>query len=254
MKLRVIANTEVWVDAMQEATDGVWEPQGSGYNGGSALAEFAGRACYQSWSRPNEATATNAGYLNHVLDVQHFSVVEHASVSFYVEDVSRSLTHELIRHRHMSFSQLSQRYVIAGGQREGNPVIPPLYRDSGDDHTVDIVLSAWQGAIRAYDMLIAEWMPRLVTQYGDVTKARKKAREAARCVLPNMTPTSLVVTANHRTWREFIAKRATVHADAEICEFAVAIYNELVKLEPNLYQDMTLTDAEDRKIVVVRGV
>src|SRR6478609_734635 len=79
--------------------------------GGQALAEFAGRACYQSWSKPNPATATNAGYLSHILEVGHLSVLEHGVVTFYFTGVSRSFTHELIRHRHFSYSQLSQRYV-----------------------------------------------------------------------------------------------------------------------------------------------
>ena len=46
-------------------------------DGGQALAEFAGPACYQSWSKPNPATATNAGYLRHILEVGHLSVLEH---------------------------------------------------------------------------------------------------------------------------------------------------------------------------------
>jgi thymidylate synthase (FAD) len=80
-------------------------------DGGQALVEFSGRACYQSWSRPNPATATNAGHLAHILEVGHLSVLEHGSASFYITGVSRSLTHELVRHRPFSPSQLSQRYV-----------------------------------------------------------------------------------------------------------------------------------------------
>ncbi|MER7167245.1 FAD-dependent thymidylate synthase, partial [Micromonospora sp. NPDC000207] len=80
-------------------------------DGGQALAEAAGRACYQSWKKPNPATATNAGYLAHILEIGHLSVLEHGSVTFYFTGVSRSFTHELIRHRHFSYSQLSQRYV-----------------------------------------------------------------------------------------------------------------------------------------------
>ena len=86
-------------------------PWSTDADGGQALLEFAGRACYQSWSKPNPKTATNAGYLQHIIDVGHFSVLEHASVSFYITGISRSCTHELIRHRHFSYSQLSQRYV-----------------------------------------------------------------------------------------------------------------------------------------------
>src|SRR5262249_12043524 len=86
-------------------------PWSTDADGGQALAEFAGRACYQSWRKPNPSTATNAGYLRHILEVGHMSVLEHGSVSFYITGISRSLTHELIRHRHFSYSQLSQRSV-----------------------------------------------------------------------------------------------------------------------------------------------
>ena len=92
-----------------EAPDDV--PWSTDADGGQALAEFAGRACYQSWNKPNPATATNAGYLRHILEVGHLSVLEHGAVTFYFTGVSRSFTHELIRHRHFSYSQLSQRYV-----------------------------------------------------------------------------------------------------------------------------------------------
>ena len=86
-------------------------PWSTDAEGGPALVEFAGRACYQSWSKPNPRTATNESYIQHIIDVGHFSVLEHASVSFYITGLSRSCTHELIRHRHFSYSQLSQRYV-----------------------------------------------------------------------------------------------------------------------------------------------
>src|SRR2546430_9136565 len=102
-KVELIARTEFFPPA------GV--PWTTDADGGEALAEFAGRACYQSWKKPNPATATNAGYLKHILEVGHLSVLEHGTVSFYLTGISRSLTHELIRHRHFSYSQLSQRYV-----------------------------------------------------------------------------------------------------------------------------------------------
>jgi hypothetical protein len=57
---------------------------------GEDLAEFAGRACYESWDRPNPRTATNAGYLAHILEVGHGSVLEHAVLTFYITGVSRS--------------------------------------------------------------------------------------------------------------------------------------------------------------------
>lgn len=75
------------------------------------LAEQAGRLCYLSWNRPNPATATNKGYLANIIAQGHFSVLEHASATFYIDGVTRNFTHELIRHRHLSFSEVSQRYV-----------------------------------------------------------------------------------------------------------------------------------------------
>src|SRR5579875_2884421 len=103
LNVQAIAGTH-----FEPPADVPWETDAGG---GEACAEFAGRACYQSWTKPNPSTATNAGYLRHILEVGHLSVLEHGSVTFYLSGVSRSLTHELIRHRHFSYSQLSQRYV-----------------------------------------------------------------------------------------------------------------------------------------------
>ena len=103
LRVQVIAQTQ-----FTAPEDIPWETDAEG---GQALAEFAGRACYQSWTKPNPRTANNAGYVNHILEVGHLSVLEHGSVTVYLTGISRSLTHELIRHRHFSYSQLSQRYV-----------------------------------------------------------------------------------------------------------------------------------------------
>ena len=117
-KVQLVAKTEFFPPA-----DVPWETDA---DGGQALAEFAGRACYQSWSKPNPRTATNEGYLRHILEVGHLSVLEHGTVSFYLTGISRSLTHELIRHRHFSYSQLSQRYVPG---REAPMVEPGVIAD-----------------------------------------------------------------------------------------------------------------------------
>src|SRR5918992_4076973 len=117
-------------------------------DGGPALAEFAGRACYQSWSKPNPKTATNAGYLRHILEVGHLSVLEHGTVTFYLTGVSRSLTHELIRHRHFSYSQLSQRYVP---ERDAAMVEPEVIADDPELHRKFLDASA--AAVKAYEEL-----------------------------------------------------------------------------------------------------
>src|SRR5690625_7769059 len=76
-----------------------------------ALVEFAGRACYDSFDKPNPRTRTNESYLRHLLEVGHDALLEHATATLYIQGISRSACHELVRHRHFSFSQLSQRFV-----------------------------------------------------------------------------------------------------------------------------------------------
>jgi thymidylate synthase (FAD) len=211
-------------------------------DGGQALAEFAGRACYQAWSKPNPATATNAGYLQHILEVGHLSVIEHATATFYLTGVSRSLTHELIRHRHFSFSQLSQRYVP---EHDAAMVEPAVIADDPELHRKFV--AATEASVAAY----TELLDGLQLRFADVPSAtlrRKQARQAARAVLPNATETRIVVTGNYRAWRHFIAMRATEHADVEIREIAVLCLRELTRIAPNVFRDFvisTLTDGTE---------
>lgn len=206
--------------------------------GGQGLAEFAGRACYQSWGKPNPATATNLGYLRHILEVGHLSVLEHGTVSFYIAGISRSLTHELIRHRHFSYSQLSQRYVPAHGAAVVEPAViaedPYLHR---------VFTEAVAVAQRAYAELEHALQRKFEGQ--PATSARKQARQAARSVLPNAAETRIVVTGNFRAWRHFIAMRATEHADVEIRALAIACLGHLVRIAPNVFGDFEVYRAPD---------
>lgn len=240
-------------------------------DGGQALAEFAGRACYQSWTKPNPATATNSGYLAHILEVGHLSVLEHGTVTMYFTGVSRSFTHELIRHRHFSYSQLSQRYVTP----EGNTAVPKVIAD--DPYLLRVFTEAATAAEKAYHEL-AHGLHRTISTaragdhqpaeaVGDAdgnqlcsacfqvypckpatrarTSARKAARQAARSVLPNAAETRIVVTGNFRAWRHFIDLRATEAADVEIREAAIAVLAELSKIAPNVFADYNVTTLAD---------
>jgi thymidylate synthase (FAD) len=218
-------------------------PWSTDADGGQALVEFAGRACYQSWSKPNPKTATNAGYLRHVIDVGHLSVLEHASVSFYITGISRSCTHELIRHRHFSYSQLSQRYVP---ENESQIVVPPGLED--DPELRQILSDAADASRAAY----SELMNRLEAKFaaGQPTEKtgvlrRKQARQAARAALPNATETRIVVTGNYRAWRHFVAVRASEHADVEIRRLAIACLRELVDVAPAVFSDFHIATLAD---------
>ena len=83
---------------------------------GEALIELAGRACYRSWAPGLNANVTrtrqgNAMYLANLIEQQHWSVLEHTSITYGFMNVSRVFTHELVRHRHLSFSQELLRFV-----------------------------------------------------------------------------------------------------------------------------------------------
>lgn len=188
------------------------------------LAHFAGRACYQAWDMPREATSTDDGYLDNIINQGHFSVLEHASATFYLEDVSRSLLAELTRHRHASFSVESQRYV---DYSDTEPVIPPAIR--GNEYGEAELRNAYGRALMSYDVLTKQLL--------DAGLTRKEAREAARSVLPNCAPVRIVVSANHRAWRDMLHKRFSVHADAEIRELATEILNQLREIAPGSFQD-----------------
>ncbi|MEP6851159.1 MAG: FAD-dependent thymidylate synthase [bacterium] len=208
-------------------------------DGGQALAEFAGRACYQSWKKPNPATATNAGYLQHILEVGHLSVLEHGSVTFYLTGISRSLTHELIRHRHFSYSQLSQRYVP---ERDAALVEPDVIAEDPELHARFVAAGA--AAITAYTELL-EGLEKKFADVEHATLRRKQARQAARAVLPNATETRIVVTGNYRAWRHFVAMRASEHADVEIRALAVACLRELSRVAPNVFADFEISVLPD---------
>jgi thymidylate synthase (FAD) len=231
LSVQVIAQTQ-----FQAPADVPWDTD---VDGGQALAEFAGRACYQSWNKPNPATASNAGYLRHILEVGHLSVLEHGVVSMYLAGVSRSLTHELIRHRHFSYSQLSQRYVP---ERNAAMVEPAVIAEDPELHAR--FMAAADAAQHAYTELL-EGLEKKFADVSNATLRRKQARQAARAVLPNATETRIVVTGNYRAWRHFVAMRATEHADVEIRECAIACLRELHRVAPNVFGDFEISALED---------
>lgn len=191
-------------------------------NDSDTLSHFAGRSCYQAWKMENEKTATNMGYLENILSQGHESVLEHGSATFYIEGVSRNLTHELIRHRHLSYSELSQRFI---NMENALTMVPPALQHEESSDYAEIPLG-----IRAeYSAIVKSLM--------DAGRTRKQAREAARSVLPSATETRIVVSGNHRAWRDVLKKRYSTHADAEICELAGHLLESLRELAPGIYQD-----------------
>ena len=200
--------------------------------GAQLLCEMAGRVCYMSFGRGRK---TNQEYLGNIIEVQHGSVLEHAAWSFLITGVSRSFTHELVRHRAgFAYSQLSQRYV---DESDCDFVEPACIAADPELHTI------WEESVQqshtAYCRLV-EALARTFKDESDPTLRRKLARQAARSVLPNATETKIFVTGNARAWRHFIELRANEHAEVEIRGVAVRILEILTREAPHLFGDYQL--------------
>lgn len=204
------------------------------------MPEFAGRFCYRSFKkgRPSDE------YLENVIAEKHGSVLGHCSFNFVIEGVSRSLTHELIRHGvGTAISQESQRYVNAN---DINFVVPPLILHLAENDPT--ILNKYEEdccqALENYEY----WQEKIkqeLTVAGNIkekTLIKKRANEAARALLPNAAETRLVWTGNIRALRHICELRGTEHADLEIKRLAVELTKILKAVAPLTFTDFEITD------------
>ena len=207
---------------------------------GERLAEFAGRLCYMSQGNP--AKRETREYIENIKKQGHGSVLEHANYSLLLEGVSRSLTHELVRHRAgFAYSQLSQRYV---DESQASFVVPPAIL--GDE----ALEQAWKAQVESAQALYVDLVGKLMERYGwvpDKIHRRKMAREAARAVLPNATETKIVVTGNARAWRTMLELRSSEGAELEIRRLAVVLLRLFQREAPGFFSDFEIYMAEDRR-------
>ena len=205
---------------------------------GEVLPEVAGRLCYMSFRKPRPGG--NSAYLGHIKEVGHGSVLEHSVWNFVIVGVSRSFTHELVRHRAgFGYSQLSQRYV---DESVADFVEPDCIANDPELHEV------WQGAVRqaqeAYVKLVSGLQEKFAS-VEDKTLRRKLARQAARSVLPNATETKIFVTANARALRHLIELRCSEHAEVEIRAVAAQMLEILQREAPSIFGDYEWVDLSD---------
>jgi thymidylate synthase (FAD) len=209
-------------------------------NGSELLCELAGRVCYLSFGE-KQGRKSNRDYLENIITMEHGSVLEHATWNFIITGVSRSFSHELIRHRAgWGYSQLSQRFV---DESETDFVEPEIIASDPDLHQIWLksVNQSHAAYIRLADGLIAKVerdSPHLKGR-----DRRKAAREAARSVLPNATETKIFVTANARAVRHFLEYRGAPDAEPEIRRVALALCEVMRHEAPSLFGDYSLQPA-----------
>jgi thymidylate synthase (FAD) len=188
---------------------------------------FAGRVCYQSFG-DKAGRKTAEEYLQHIMEVGHYSVLEHSHVTMYIDRVPRFWSHEQVRHRHFNYSQLSQRFFVPD---KVELVIPPALR--GDKKIEEEFLSYGEKVGKEYASRLGDLYDNIGT---DSFALKKKSREAARAILPECTETKMVITGNFRTWYEYLQKRHTAEADATFQEVAKLVSIQLQRISPNIFQ------------------
>ena len=205
-----------------------------------SIAEAAARLCYMSFEK---GRTDIQDFMQNILSQKHGSVLEHVSFGFIFAGVSRTLTHELVRHRAgFAYSQLSQRYV-------GNPgfVVPPDVQ--GNPLALDLWRTSVEDAAREYDTMVEALMDSEEAKALPRTARIKFVRQAARSVLPGCTETKIFVTANVRAWRHFLEMRGSEHAEPEIRRLALLVLEQLEAESPLLFGDFERVDVDGVTVI-----
>lgn len=212
-----------------------------------ALTKAAGQLCYMSFGPKRTTNAEASKYLTNIKSSGHGSVLEHANFSLLCYGISRSVTHELVRHRAgFGFSQVSQRYVsgkvlrfVERPEYVNNAWLHGAFLDRADRSAREYE------AVARYLLKLQEDGESQVLSAEAKTDRRKKVQQAARSVLPNETEAPIVVTANARGWRHFCEMRANEHAEVEIRALAMRAFRCLVDVAPIVFDDYSVTDLPD---------
>lgn len=205
-----------------------------------ALAEFAGRSCYRSWEpglNPNvtRVRTDQDEYLRNILASAHGSVLEHLSFNFVFSDVSRVVTHELVRHRAgTAISQESLRFV----RLDDLPFwFPDWAQEDGElmTRTMRLLLEMEK---------LQRWMADHfgLDEEGVPFSEKKHKTSFMRRFAPEGIATTAVWTANVRTLRHVIEVRTADGAEEEI-RLVFGKVGELMRKEvPSLFSDYEISE------------
>ncbi|ARN56631.1 FAD-dependent thymidylate synthase [Sedimentisphaera salicampi] len=177
------------------------------------IIEEAGRTCYLSFDKMGADSSED--FIRKIVRAGHESVLEHASATFRIKGCSRAMTHQLVRHRIMSFSQQSQRYV---DEDAFDYVVPESLPEE--------YIEDFRSDMETINAMYAKW------------RERGLRKEDARFVLPNACCSEIVVSGNFRQWRHVIQLRISPKAQWEIRQAASHILNTLSKEAPACFCDL----------------
>lgn len=179
-------------------------------------------------------------FISHLSSIGHESPIEHISFTFAVEGISRTCTHQLVRHRIASYSQQSQRYVKL---EQFEYIIPPQIQEN--EKAKELFIKAMEYDQKAYNQIVDELIQDNIKFYLDQgydekkakSMAEKKSIEDARYVFPNACETKIVITMNARTLLNFFEHRICERAQWEIKEMAYLMLEKVKEVAPNIFSN-----------------
>jgi thymidylate synthase (FAD) len=210
------------------------------------LLKTAGQTCYASFGPKRTYNDKAVRYFANQKQGGHGSVFEHATFSFLCYGISRSNTHEIVRHRAgTAFSQLSQRFVsgkvLRFVERPEYWEVPALHK-----RFCERIDQAWREYHEVAEELLALQEQGYAGLGGErATDRRKRVQQTARSVLPNEAETILVMSANVRAWRHMTEMRTDEHAESEIRDLFFRIFLCLRQAEPVLFEDYLIEQFPD---------
>jgi thymidylate synthase (FAD) len=217
------------------------------------LIEFAGKSCYMSFSTDLNKNLTRVNFKGNkeyiqesIIDHGHTSVLEHSTVSIFIKDVSRVVTHELVRHRPgNAFSQESGRYVR---RKEIGYYLPPVIMDSKE---ADEALKIYQEAFEAQEAAVAK-LEKLYDIDNKDFHTKKLLTSAFRRVLGDGRVNNILLTSNHRILRHMIELRTSLGAEEEIREVFYEIFLLVSKKMPHIYDDANVVFHDGNQVPEIK--
>jgi thymidylate synthase (FAD) len=195
----------------------------------------AAKLCYSSIGideiMENTDSQSTEKFLDMLMSYGHESPIEHVSFTFAVEGVSRSLTHQLVRHRLASYSQQSQRYVKF---QQFEYVIP--HKIEKDEKAKNIFIMAMKQSQNSYNELVDILKGTYINEGLNALAAEKKAIEDARYVFPNACETKVILTMNARSLINFFKHRCCNRAQWEIRDLADEMLKQVKEVAPVLFK------------------
>ena len=206
------------------------------------LTEFAGKSCYLSFDTSlnqnltRTGTRTNHDYIQQQIVGQgHGSVLEHSTVTFFLVNVSRVVTHEIIRHRAgAAYAQSSGRYIRSD---KVDMYVP------SDIAAIPEAVEIFERAVKQMEQNAAD-LAKVTGVDGRSFAVKKKLTSAIRRIIGNGQANHIVVTMNHRAWRHVVELRTDPSAEEEIRIVFADISRQLRARYTAIYADAVITEVD----------